>query len=110
MADSGERLEVRYIQRNLYAHREPGPARDFVLRRESILQADLSRDLAMDMLQEKLTDPRHSGQRGNPKPDAILFFDRDGREVLAVSARDVRSRLRPAGTQKAEPEKAAVRK
>jgi hypothetical protein len=106
MADSGERLEVRYIQRNLYAHREAGPARDFVLRRESIPMTALSRDVAMDMLQEKLTDPRHSGQRGNPKPDAILFFDREGREVLAVSARDVWGRLRPAGVQKAGAQKA----
>jgi hypothetical protein len=95
VTDSNELLEVRYIRRDMYMRRDDGQSRHFVIRRDSLCRSLLTRDLAMDMLQEKLSDPGHSGPQGKPKPDSIQFVDRDGEEVLAVSAIDVLTRLPP---------------
>jgi hypothetical protein len=92
---SYELLEVRYIRRNMYMRRDDGQTRHFVIRRDNLPRNLLTRDLAMDMLQEKLSDPGHSGPHGKPKPDSIQFVDHDGQEVLAVSAIDVLTRLPP---------------
>jgi hypothetical protein len=95
MTGIDELLEVRYIRRDIYMRRSEGQTRHFVIQRDNLLRSLLTRDLAMDMLQEKLSEPTHSGRRGNPRPDSVQFIDHDGQEVLAVSATDLLTRLPP---------------